>query len=200
MSHFQAAPAPPVGPRSAARAARAVRRPGSLTALVWTSVISVVSAVIGAVLVFAGGNDMADENIRDVIDDHPDVVGLPSNTSAADIKSLSGPIWDELVSDRAGSLAARAGFAIFTAACVLAFTLCVRKNAATWARVLITISGVVALFPHILILGDYEPETVMAFSFVALLATLVAIVLCWLPPTNRYARERKAGPPAWPAS
>ncbi|MFD9076755.1 hypothetical protein, partial [Streptomyces lasiicapitis] len=153
MSHYQAAPAPPVGPRSAARAARAVRRPGSLTALVWTSVISVVSAVIGAVLVFAGGNDMADENIRDVIDDHPDVVGLPSNTSAADIKSLSGPIWDELVSDRAGSLAARAGFAIFTAVCVLVFTLCVRKNAATWARVLITISGVVALFPHILILG-----------------------------------------------
>ncbi|MFD5703907.1 hypothetical protein [Streptomyces lasiicapitis] len=159
-----------------------------------------MSAVIGAVLVFAGGNDMADENIRDVIDDHPDVVGLPANTSAADIKSLSGPIWDELVSDRAGSLAARAGFAIFTAVCVLVFTLCVRKNAATWARVLITISGVVALFPHILILGDYEPETVMAFSFVALLATLVAIVLCWLPPTNRYARERKAGPPAWPAS
>ncbi|GGS01668.1 hypothetical protein GCM10010252_45380 [Streptomyces aureoverticillatus] len=194
MSHYQAAPAPPVGPRSAARAARAVRRPGSLTALVWTSVISVVSAVIGAVLVFAGGNDMADENIRDVIDDHPDVVGLPSNTTAADIKSLSGPIWDELVSDRAGTLSARAGFAIFTAVCVLIFTLCVRKNAATWARVLITISGVVALFPHILILGDYEPETVMAFSFVALLATLVAIVLCWLPPTNRYARERKAPP------
>ncbi|EPH42521.1 hypothetical protein STRAU_4410 [Streptomyces aurantiacus JA 4570] len=154
-----------------------------------------MSAVIGAVLVFAGGNDLADENIRDVIDDHPDVVGLPSNTTAADIKTLSGPIWDELVSERAGTLSARAGFAIFTAVCVLIFTLCVRKNAATWARVLITISGVVALFPHILILGDYEPESVMAFSFVALLATLVAIVLCWLPPINRYARERKAGPP-----
>ncbi len=194
MSQYQVAPAP-VGPRRAARANRAVRRPGTLTTLVWTSVISAVSAIVGAVLVFAGGNDMADENIRDVIDDHPDVVGLPSNTTAADIKSLSGPIWDELVSDRAGALAARAGFAIFTAVCLLVFTLCVRRKAATWARVFITISGVVALFPHVLILGDYEPESVMAFSFVALLTVLVAIVCAWLPATNRYARDQKTPPP-----
>ncbi|MEI5099697.1 hypothetical protein RB200_15340 [Streptomyces sp. PmtG] len=152
-----------------------------------------MSAVIGAVLVFAGGDDLADDNLRDVVDDHPGVVGLPSNTKGADIKSLSGPLWDELVSERAGTLSARAGFAILTAVALLVFTLCVRKKAATWARVCITVSGVIALFPHVLVLGDYEPETVMAFSFVALLAALVAVVCCWLPATGRYARERAGG-------
>ncbi|MGW7087823.1 hypothetical protein ACWGH2_30580 [Streptomyces sp. NPDC054871] len=191
MSHYQAAPAHP-GHHPTGPTRRAVRRPGTLTALVWTSVLSAVAALIGAVLVFAGGDDMAEDNINDVIHDHPDVVGLPSGTSAADIKALSGPIWDELVSDRAGTLAARAGFAAFTALCLLIFALAARGSAAVWARVLVTVSAVVALFPHFLILGDYEPDSVFALSFVSLLTALAVIVLCWLPPVNRFARERKA--------
>ncbi|MEV8020918.1 hypothetical protein AB0O76_32215 [Streptomyces sp. NPDC086554] len=194
MSHYQAAPAHhgphPAGPSG--RSGRAVRRPGTLTALVWTTLLSAVAAIIGAVLVFAGGEDMAEENINDVIQDHPDVVGLPSGTSAADIKALSGPIWDEMISDRAGTLSARAGFAIFTAVCLLIFALAVRKSAAVWARVLITISAVIALFPHFLILGDYEPDSVFITSLVALFTAISAIVLCWLPPVNRFARGQKA--------
>ncbi|MEU5956535.1 hypothetical protein [Streptomyces sp. NPDC047525] len=191
MSHYQAAPAQ-AGPHPTGPTNRAVRRPGALTALVWTSVLSAVAALVGAALVFAGGDGMAEDNINDVIQDHPDVVGLPSGTSAADIKALSGPIWDELVSDRAGTLAARAGFAAFTALCLLIFALAARKGAAVWARVLITVSAVVALFPHFLILGDYEPDSVFALSFVSLFTAIAAIVLCWLPPVNRFARERKA--------
>lgn len=192
MSHYQAAPPVQAGPPPTGPTRRAVRRPGTLTALVWTSVLSAVAALIGAALVFAGGDDMAEDNINDVIKDHPDVVGLPSGTSAADIKALSGPIWDELISDRAGTLAARAGFAVFTALCLLIFALAARKGAAVWARVLITVSAVVALFPHFLILGDYEPDSVVMLSLVSLLTAVAAIALCWLPPVNRFARERKA--------
>ncbi|MET8686386.1 hypothetical protein ABZV77_19435 [Streptomyces sp. NPDC004732] len=193
MSHYQAAPAP-VAPHGAGAppSRRAAKRPGTLAALFWTSVVSAVTAAIGAVLVFAGGEDMAEENINDVIAEHPDVVGLPSGTTAADIKALSGPMWDELISDRAGTLSARAGFAVFTAVCVLVFALVARKGAAVWSRVLLTISAVVALFPHFLILGDYEPDSVVALSFAALLTAVAVVVLCWLPPVNRWARERRA--------
>ncbi|QEU97760.1 hypothetical protein CP970_34905 [Streptomyces kanamyceticus] len=154
---------------------------------------SAATAAVGAVLVFAGGEDLAEENINDVIADHPDVVGLPSGTTPADIKALSGPIWDELVSDRAGTLTARAGFALFTAVCLLVLGLVARRGAATWSRVLLTVAGVVALFPHILILGDYEPDSVTMLSLAALLTAVVAVVLCWLPPVNRYAKQRKSG-------
>ncbi|MFE0105018.1 hypothetical protein [Streptomyces sp. NPDC059009] len=190
MSHYQAAPPAPADARPRGRAAR---RPGTLTALVATSVLSAVSATIGAVMVFAGGNGMAEDNIKDVIQDHPDVVGLPSGTTAADLKALTGPMWDELVSDRAGTLSARGGFAIFTAVCLLIFGLLARKAAATWSRVLITIFAVVALIPHFLILGDYEPDSVMWCSRVAVFTALAAIVLSWLPPVNRYAKQQKLG-------
>ncbi|MFG2498872.1 hypothetical protein ACGFSB_11775 [Streptomyces sp. NPDC048441] len=191
MSQYQAAPPHP-GPHPTGHTRRAARRPGTLAALVWTSVLSSVAAIVGAVLVFAGGDGMAEDNINDVIQDHPDVVGLPSGTSAADLKALSGPMWDEMISDRAGTLSARAGFAIFTALCLLIFALAARKSAAVWARVLITISAVVALFPHFLILSDYEPDSVFVLSLVSLFTAIAAIVLCWLPPVNRFARERKA--------
>ncbi|MEV5981549.1 hypothetical protein [Streptomyces sp. NPDC052114] len=194
MSHFQAAPAPTAPPGAGAPPTRrAARRPGTLAALFWTTVVSAASAVVGAVLVFAGGEDMAEENINDVIAEHPDVVGLPSGTTAADLKALTGPMWDELVSDRAGTLAARAGFAVFTAVCLLIFALVARRGAAVWSRVLITVSAVVALFPHFLVLGDYEPDSVVVLSLVSLLTALAAIVLCWLPPVNRWARQHKAG-------
>ncbi|MFE0173964.1 hypothetical protein ACFWZ2_16750 [Streptomyces sp. NPDC059002] len=194
MSHYQAAPAHTAPPGAGAPPTRrAAKRPGTLAALFWTATASAVTAAVGAVLVFAGGEDMAEENINDVIADHPDVVGLPSGTTAADIKALSGPIWDELVSDRAGTLSARAGFAVFTAVCLLVFALGARRGAAVWSRVLITVSAVVALFPHALILGDYEPDSVAMLSLAALLTAIGAVVLCWLPPVNRYAKQRTSG-------
>ncbi|MGW0734034.1 hypothetical protein [Streptomyces sp. NPDC002851] len=194
MSHYQAGPAPahPGGQHAAVPAPPTAKRPGTLVAFLVVSLVSALSAVIGAVIVLAGGKELADDNIRDVIDENPDVVGLPSGTTAADIKDLSGPIWDELVSERAGSLAARAWIAVFMAVVLLVFALCARAAAAVWARVLVTICTVLSLFPHILIMGDYEPDSVVLLSLVSLLTALVVIVLCWLPPINRYARERKA--------
>ncbi|MEU7577478.1 hypothetical protein AB0B50_07735 [Streptomyces sp. NPDC041068] len=194
MSHYQAAPAHPAPPGAGAPPTRrAAKRPGTLAALFWTTMVSAVTAFIGAALVFAGGEDMAEENINDVIADHPDVVGLPSGTTAADIKALTGPMWDELVSDRAGTLSARAGFAVFTGVCLLVFALVARRGAAVWSRVLLTISAVIALFPHFLILGDYEPDSVVVLSLVSLLTAIAAVVLCWVPPVNRWARHSRSG-------
>ncbi|MFC7303764.1 hypothetical protein ACFQVC_05990 [Streptomyces monticola] len=170
----------------------AVKRPGTLTALLVTSVLSAVATAIGALIVFAGGTGLAEENVKEVIEEQPDVVGLPAGTTAADIKELTGPIWDAMIDDRAGTLTARAVFALFTAVCVLVFALCVRKSAAVWARVLVTLSAVVAVFPHILILGDYEPDSVFLTSLLALFATLAALVVCWLPGTNRFAKQLKS--------
>lgn len=187
MSHSQVAP-----PHSGSEATgRAVKRPGTLTALTAVSVLSALAAFLGAVLVFVGGKGLADQNIKDVIHDHPDVVGLPSGTTAADIKAMSGPLWEEMISERQGSLVARAVMALVLGVCLLIFGLCARKGA-TWARVLITISAVLALLPHFLIFGDYEPASVTAASVIALLTAVVAIVFCWLPANGRYAKQLKA--------
>ncbi|MFE6777664.1 hypothetical protein [Streptomyces sp. NPDC057702] len=187
MSHSQVAP--PLGdPR---RPPVSARRPALLLALLLTSALAALSGLFGSVLVFTGGKDMAETNVKDVIDEHPDTLGLGSDFSSADFKSLTGPLWEELISDRQDTLVARAGMVAFFAACALLVTLLARK-AATWSRVLITITALVSVIPHFLIVGDYEPDSVTTLSFIAIVASFAAVILCWLPPVGRYGRAVKA--------
>jgi hypothetical protein len=169
--------------------AQRVKRPGSVLALLVTTVGSALFALVGAVIVFTGGSGLADSNVKDVIAKHPDVVGLPPGMGPEDVKSLAGPLWQGLVDDRAGTLSARAGFAVFVAACMLLFAFFARKKAATWSRVMITVSGLVGLIPYFLIVTDYEPASVTAVTWAALVCGVVAVVLCWLPGVRRYAEQ-----------
>lgn len=188
MSHSQTIPSPSA---SDSRGHDAPRRPGTLLALLLATALAALSGTVGAVLVFAGGTSMAATNIHDVVADHPDVVRVPAGTSAADLKALSGALWNDLVDDRYGTLSARAGFAIFFAAVLLVLLVFARK-AALWARVTLTIALLGSLIPHFLISTDYEPASVSACSVAAILLACAAVVLCWLPGNQRYGREVKA--------
>lgn len=102
-----------------------------------------------------------------------------------------------MISDRYGTLAARAGFAVFTAIVLLVFALCAR-NGALWARIVTTLVSVLTVFPQLLIFGDYEPAAVSAPSVAALVTALAALVVCRLPANGRYAkarRQRRQAPP-----
>jgi phosphatidylserine synthase len=182
-------PAPAAGERAPQRSAK---RPGALTTLIGASLLSALCAIVGAVIVFSGGTGLADSNVKDVIKNHPDVVGVPPGMSPAEAtKALAGPLWQQLVDDRAGTLSARAGFAVFTAVCMLIFVFFARK-ASTWSRVMLTLSSFVAIVPCCLIISDYEPTSVTALSWMALISGVVAVVLCWSPGVSRYAKARSA--------
>ncbi|WP_189307391.1 hypothetical protein, partial [Streptomyces albospinus] len=175
MSHSQAGPG----------------RPATLTALMAVSVLSALAAFAGAILVFAGGRGLAEQNIKDAIREDPSLLGLPSGNELPDFKAMSGPLWDAFVGDRHGTLVARAVLAIVLGLCLLVFGLCTSEGA-TWARVMTTVSAVAALLPHFLIWRDYEPASVTTTTLVALVTAAAAIVLAWLPPNGRYGREMKA--------
>ncbi|WP_246256821.1 hypothetical protein [Amycolatopsis anabasis] len=181
MTYAQAAPIAPPAPPS---------RPPTVLALVGTAVAAALAAVVGAVLVFAGGRDLATTNLNEAMDKLLPDMGLPEGMSTEDVKGLSGLLWDAAIDERMATLVARAGFALFFAAWLLIFGLCALK-AATWARVLITVGAVLALLPHLLIISDYSPASVSATSWAAMALGLIALVLCWLPPNNRYAKARK---------
>lgn len=166
------------------------RRPGALTALLLSGVLAALASVIGSALVLAGGKDLAESNVKNVIEDHPDVLGLPAGMGAEDFKGFAGPLWEELISDRQDTLAARAILAAFFGVVLLIFTLLAR-GAAVWARVLITLVALATLLPHFLIVTDHEPASAMALSYVALVSCLVAVVCCWLPANQRYATALK---------
>ncbi|MGA6162828.1 hypothetical protein [Amycolatopsis magusensis] len=166
------------------------RRPATLSALLVTTAVSALSAAAGAVLVFAGGAELAAENVRSVFDQLAPELGLPSGMGAAEAEELSGALWQGMIDSRTSSLAARGGFAVFLAVWLLVAALCASK-AATWARVLITIGSVLVVLTHLLIIADYPPGAVGPLGWVAVATGLAAVVLCWLPANNRYARAAK---------
>ncbi|MFI9719892.1 hypothetical protein ACIHFE_09590 [Streptomyces sp. NPDC052396] len=188
--------APPTGgpiqePVNHRRSAPPSKRPAPLLCLLLAAVLSALAGVVGSVIVYNGGKDLANSNVKDVINEHPAELGVPSNLSASSLKQFSGPMWDSLIDDRYDTLTARAGFAVFTAVLLLVSVLFAR-NAAVWARVLLTLSAIVALITHSLVVRDYEPASVTGLSWISIVSALAVLVLCWLPANNRFARARKA--------
>lgn len=172
-------------------AAPASRRPGALTGLMATTALGALAAVIGSVVVYSGGRSFAESNVKEVIDKNPNELGIPPGVTAEKLKAIAGPMWDSVISDRYGTLSARAGFALLCAVLML-LAAAFARNAAVWARVLITVAAPIAAVVDILIVGDYEPTSVTGLSVVSLAFSLVSAVLCWVPPVNRFAKARKS--------
>ncbi|MBO8202573.1 hypothetical protein JW613_30450 [Streptomyces smyrnaeus] len=191
MSHPQTAPhiGMPSGlPGTGYPAAEPVKRPGLVVAMLAVTVLSALSGALSALLVYVGGKDLADENVRNAVDSDPAAVGLPSGTTAADVKQLTGTAWDGIVTDWQSTMSARATIALVFSVAVLLFALFARTGA-VWARVLLSVVAVLAaVFPHMLVLRDAAPAGLYATSLGAIVLGLLAVVLCWLPPVGRYKK------------
>nr|WP_243275153.1 hypothetical protein [Streptomyces albus] len=162
------------------------KRPAVMTAMLSAAVLSALCGLIGALMVFVGGKDLADENVRKAVDSNPTAVGLPSGTDSADVKRFSATMWDGIVTDWHGTMAARAAIAAVLAVAVLLFALCCHAGA-MWARALLTVVALLAAaFPHALVLRDAAPAGLYATSLGAIVLAVVTAVLCWLPPVGRY--------------
>jgi len=170
------------------RAAGPVKRPGLVVAMLAFTVLAALSGALSALMVYIGGKDLADENVRNAVDSDPTAVGLTAGTDAADIKQLSSTMWDSVVTEWQSTMSARATIAMVFAVAVLLLALGARKGA-VWARVLLTIVILLsAAFPHALVLRDAAPTGLYSASLGAILLGLVAVVLCWLPPVGRYKK------------
>lgn len=166
-----------------------VRRPGTVMAALIATLVSVVAGVATAITVYTGGTDMVKSLLSD-----PDVLaklGLSADEMDA-AKSLGGDDLFKPVLDAAyGSLATRATFALVLAVVLLlggVFAL----NAARWARILITVAGVVAIGLQLRVVTDLATSPMKLFGLLIIASTLIAIVLWWLPANGRYAKARKA--------
>ncbi|RBM08962.1 hypothetical protein [Streptomyces sp. PT12] len=65
-------------------------------------------------------------------------------------------------------------------------------KAVTWARVLVTLTASVTLLAFLAITAGDTRGTLVASAAFGALASLASLIACWLPATNRYAREVKA--------
>lgn len=156
-----------------------VRRPGVLTAAISVIVATALAAIVNGVVIATGGPEL----VKDILEGS----GVPAGLSDADLElavQLSGyASLDDFMStfEMRGYLSLAGGVAL------LVFGLLMRK-AATWARVLVTVSAVSVMAFSAIIVADETTSLMAGLSLLAILGGVCTIVLTWLPANGRYAK------------
>ena len=171
----------PTAPAQGQRTGTAPARPGTLTAALLITVLVGLAELVNGIVIVTGGMDLANKlaaKSMDILN-----VDLGAN--------LNNQLLQDTAKEMQSGLQARAYILIVFGAAMLLFGLLAR-NAATWARVLVTISAVVTMGISGFIVIDVNTTLMMILGAVAALGSIVAIVFTWLGPNGRYAKARKA--------
>jgi len=149
------------------------RRPSTLRATVLVSALGALSAVASALITFADGRSLLSSSL-----------GL----SPADAGALANSLLDAAYS----TLKSRAIIALVAVVIVVALAIAARGGR-TGVRVGLTIALPVAAVVWVLNVADSGvPGLIRGLDGLAVILAVIGLVLLWLPPNNRYARERKA--------
>jgi hypothetical protein len=178
----------------------ALKKPGTLLALVVISAISALSGLVSSIFALAGGRDLAERYATDVITNNPEELGVnelldvtggeSAGDAIATLKEMD--LWDTIVATGQAELIFKSVWLLACVVPLLLFAL-FAINGATWSRILITIFAVFSLLPQLIMgLSDSaELQLLQIMGFIGLGTAIVAIVLSWLPANNRYAKARK---------
>jgi hypothetical protein len=156
-----------------------VRRPGLLTAAIGIVVVTALAAIANGVIIATGGKELVKELLEDAAG-----VGQLTDADVEFAATLGGyESMDAFVSaiTMRGYLVAGSGIAL------LLFGVLMTK-AATWARVLVTISSVGVMLFSGVVLADETNGTMAGLSLLAILGAILSIVFTWLPANGRYAK------------
>jgi hypothetical protein len=165
-------------PAAAPTPAAAGGRPLTLTLAFWLSVAVGLLGIIGGIVDITGGKSAINKALSKE--------GIDSDLA----QTVAGAALDSAYH----TLVTRAVIAIVAGALVLAFALAAR-NAATWARVTLTVFlafGMCAGSGLQMRDHDVLPSISLLAASLSPLLSIVAIVLLFLPSTNRYAGRSKA--------
>jgi hypothetical protein len=158
-------------------------KPATLKAAVLVAVVAGLAAIADAAVILVGGLDLAKEIAAKAISD-------ATGTSVEEITAKGGRLLDFGAKEVQDALNSRAYLLLVPGVLVLLFGALMNKGA-LWARILVTISGAIAIVIAGRVATDDGTTMLIALGWVAVIATLVAIVLTWLPANGRYAKAAK---------
>lgn len=155
------------------------KRPGVLVAAIGLAVVTALATIVNGIMIATGGTQL----IKDILADS----GVPIELSDADLEMAAQLGGYATLDEFVNTFAMRGYLAIGGAAALLLFALLMRK-AATWARIMVTLSAVATLGFNVIILGDETTTTMGALSLLAVLGVILTIIFTWLPANGRYAK------------
>jgi hypothetical protein len=161
----------------------APERPGTLKTAVALAVVAGLAAIGNAVIMLTGGakllGELAKQEAGDVAAQLGDL-GVDADSLGNAVGSLVGDVFKS-----------RSYVAIFSGALLLLFGLAM-INAATWARVLVTIFAVPALGISGIIALDVATGLMKTLGWLGVICSILVIIFAWLRPNGRYGKARKA--------
>lgn len=159
--------------------------PGTLKAALGVTILAALAAIVNGIMILTGGEQLA----REI---GAKAVSILTGESTDVILAGNSAILDVAAEAAKSTLETRAYMLIVPGALLLLFGLLMTK-AATWARVMVTISASLLLLLAGIISLDTTGGTgaMLAIGWVATLGSIAAIVLTWLSPNGRYAKARK---------
>jgi hypothetical protein len=170
-------------PETSARPASAnpARRPGTLTTAMVFAIVGGLAAIGNGIKILTGGKDL----IQDLI---VQAAGIPAEALSSEdwefIEELSGISMTELES----TFQTRSYIVLAGGVLLVLFGVLMSK-AAVWARALVTVGAVLTMGISAVIVADEANGAMVGLGLLAIVASLVALILVWLPPNNRYARS-----------
>ena len=152
-------------------------RPGIVSAAFFAALTSGLFSIIGGILEFSGARELAEKAASDAL--------------GTDVTGLDLGVADAAVSGAVNTLQFRGVVAIVLGALVMAVSLTL-YNAALWGRIVTGVVLLVSLCANGLEFTDVAGGATTALGVAANLLGIAAIVMSFLPATNRYASARKA--------
>jgi len=152
-------------------------RPGIVSVAFYAALASGVFSIIGGILEFSGARDLAEK--------------VASDALGTDVTDLDLGVADPAIGDAVNTLQFRGILAIVLGALVMVVSLTL-YNAALWGRILTGVVLLISLCANGLEFTDVASGATTALGVAANLLGIAAIVMSFLPATNRYASARKA--------
>ncbi|HKS44749.1 MAG TPA: hypothetical protein VJT49_06455 [Amycolatopsis sp.] len=160
--------------------AQTANRPGALTAALVLAAGAALAAIVDGILFITGAHDVAVSGLQEA-----------AGSTMDSLRQLGGDeLVDETVNQVVSTLNTRAYVTIVAAVLLLVFGLLSAK-AATWARVLTTISAAAVLVMGLRLFSDIGTGLMQGLGALAAVLALGTIVVVWLPANARYAKAVK---------
>jgi hypothetical protein len=138
---------------------------------------------VAGIVIATGGTRL----IKDVLVE----AGLPVELSDADLEMAARLAGYSSLDEFVNTFAMRGYLALGGGVALALFGLLMR-GAATWTRVMVTVSAAATLGFNVIILGDETNTTMAGLGMLALLGAVLTIVFTWLPANGRHARANAA--------
>jgi hypothetical protein len=167
----------------AQQASPTLNRPGTLKAAMVFAVIAGVAAIANGIMILAGGRDL----IMDIL---ASSAGLPEGSFTEEDLSLLEGVSGSSMADLESTLATRAYLVLAFGLLLVLFAALMHK-AAGWARAAATLSAALTLVFSGVIIADATTPPMALLCMTAILGTLIAAILIWLPANNRFAKAAR---------